>query len=80
MNVLDHEPAALREVMNREELTWRSFSNRDGVAERWNSPATPTYYVIDHEGTIRQKWTGNPGSEAIDSILGKLIREAETGN
>jgi hypothetical protein len=41
------------------------------------TPATPTFYIIDHQGTIRRKWTGNPGHKTIDTALDKLIQEAE---
>ena len=77
VNVLKHDPAKLKEVMVREKLNWRSFANRDGIAERWNSPGTPTYYVIDHEGRIRHKRTGNPGAKSLDLVLETLIKEAE---
>ncbi len=77
INVLDHGPAKLKEVMIREKLNWRSFSNQDGITKQWNSPGTPTYYIIDHEGRIRHKWTGNPGGKSLDLILEKLIKEAE---
>ncbi len=74
---MDYDPAKLKEVMEQENLNWRSFAARDGVVDRWNSPATPTYYIIDHTGTIRHKWVGNPGANAIDSVLDTMIEEVE---
>ena len=75
VNVLGHEPKALKEVMVREQLTWRSISSQ-AVTSRWNA-GTPTYYVIDVQGVIRHKWVGSPGEKAIDKALEKLIHEAE---
>ena len=77
VNVLDHDPVKLKKVMIREQLNWRSFSNKNDITNQWNTPETPSYYIIDHEGRIRHKWTGNPGGRSLDLILGKMIKEAE---
>jgi peroxiredoxin len=68
--------------MEKENLTWRSFADPDGIGQgaivkKWNLPATPTFYVIDHKGVIRHKWVGSPSEKAIDAALEKLIKEAE---
>ena len=76
VNVVGHEPKKLKEVMDKERMTWRSISSQ-AVASRWNA-ATPAYYVIDVKGVIRYKWVGSPGEKAIDMALEKLIHEAET--
>jgi hypothetical protein len=39
--------------------------------------STPTFYILDHKGVIRQKWVGAPGEKAIDAALERLIPEAE---
>ncbi len=62
--------------MTREKLNWRSFDG-PGTNRRWNVPATPTFYIIDQNGTIRRKWVGNPGEKSIDAALDKLIQQAE---
>ena len=72
----NYEPKKLKEVMDKERLNWRSFSNR-GVSEKWSARGTPAYYIIDHKGVIRYKWVGYPGMNAIDIALEKLIIEAE---
>jgi peroxiredoxin len=65
-------------VTTRENLNWRSFADPKGdIARQWNAPGTPTFYVIDPEGTIRYKWVGHPGENIIDEALEKLIQEAE---
>ena len=75
VNVLGHEPKKLKEVMNKEQMTWRSISSR-AVTSQWNA-GTPTYYVIDAKGVIRYKWVGGPGEKAIEMALDKLIHQAE---
>jgi peroxiredoxin len=75
VNVVEHEPKELKEVMSKEKLNWRSLASRD-ISAKWNA-ATPTYYLIDHRGVIRNKWVGSPGPKAIDTALEKLIQEAE---
>ena len=78
VNGLNHKPDELKEVMTTENLNWRSFADDGNITRRWNSPATPAFYVIDHEGTIRRKWVGgSPGEKAIDAALETLIQEAE---
>jgi peroxiredoxin len=75
VNVVGHEPKKLKEVMSKENVNWRSLASRD-VSAKWNA-ATPTYYVIDHHGVIRNKWVGSRGERAIDTVLEKLIKEVE---
>ena len=72
----------LKEIMDKEKLPWRSFvdlgnAGAGEIATKWNHSATPTFYVIDHKGVIRYKWTGAPGEKVMDAALEKLIREAE---
>ena len=77
VNTNPKEPAALQEVMERESLPWRSFADKGGIVRTWNLSGTPTIYLIDHAGVIRNKWVGAPGEKALDEALEKLIREAE---
>jgi hypothetical protein len=72
----------LREVVDKEKITWRSFvdagqAGSGAIAKAWNHSATPTMYVLDHKGVIRYKWAGAPGEKVIDAALEKLIAEAE---
>ena len=77
VNGNNYQAPKLKEAMDRENLNWRSFADRGEINARWNQPGTPSYYVIDHKGMIRYKWTGAPGEKAIDTALEKLIKEAE---
>ena len=75
MNIFDREPKKLKEIMEKEKITWRSIASQ-GVTSRWNA-GTPTYYVLDGKGVIRYKWVGSPGEKAIEMALEKLIHQAE---
>jgi hypothetical protein len=72
----------LKEVMEKEKITWRSFVDEGNagtgpIATKWDLSATPTFYVIDHKGVIRHKWAGSPGAKVMDEVLDKLIKKAE---
>jgi hypothetical protein len=69
----------LKEVMEKNKLTWRSFADAGSagagpIATKWNLSATPTFYVIDHNGVIRYRWAGAPGEKAVDAALDKMIK------
>jgi peroxiredoxin len=75
-------PEQLKEVMEKERITWRSFvdvgdAGAGPIATSWNLAATPTFYVIDHKGVIRYKWAGAPGEKVMDAALEKVIQAAE---
>ena len=68
----------LKATMEKEKLPWRSFvdlgnAGTGPISVKWNFPATPTYYLIDHNGIIRHKWLGFPGEETFDSAIDKLV-------
>jgi hypothetical protein len=70
--------------MEKEKITWQSFvdpgnAGAGPIATRWNLSATPTFYLIDHQGVICYKWAGPPGERVVDAALDKLI-EAPAGN
>jgi len=69
------KPDRLAEIMRREKLNWRTFKPDKTTFEQWNSPATPGYYLLDPEGTIRRKWIGFPGAKALNESIEKLIAE-----
>ena len=86
VNVNGYTPRKLKEVIDKEKLTWRSFADDGSIVGTWNLPGTPTFYVLDHKGVIRHKRVGSPadyklgglpGEGAIDSALEKLIKVAE---
>jgi hypothetical protein len=82
VNVNGFDVKKLKEAMDKEQMTWRSFADpgalgQGGIATKWNLTGTPTFYILDHKGIIRHKWVGAPGEKVLDAALDKLIREAE---
>jgi len=76
VNQNGYAPKKLKEVMDKEDLTWRTFADRDpgAISDKWNAgPAT--YYIIDAKGLIRYR--PGPVAKYIDAALEKLIQEAE---
>lgn len=80
INSSPHKPAELKEVMDKEIINWRTFADDGSIHRKWNSPATPSFYVLDRKGVIRHKWIGHPGEQTIDAALDQLIRETEDKN
>lgn len=75
----DTDKDALKEVMKKEEITWRSWWNgpegtRGPLAKTWNVHGWPTIYVLDHKGVIRYK---NVRGEKMDEAVEKLLKEQE---
>jgi len=80
----DPDRDGLKEVLKKEEITWRSFWNgKEGtggpISKKWNVQGWPTLYVLDHKGIIRHKWLGSPGDKVMDEAIEKLVAEAEGG-
>jgi hypothetical protein len=78
----DRDLEALKPVLEKEQITWRSFWNGPKetggpISEAWNVQGWPTLYVIDHKGVIRHKYVGSPGDKVLDDAIEKLVREAE---
>ncbi len=53
------------------------FDDDGSINRQWSLPATPSFYIIDHKGTIRHKWVGKPGEKSVDTALDKLIDDVE---
>jgi len=70
---MKHESGALKEVMTRENITWRTFDDDGTINRAWNSPATPTFFILDREGVIRHKWIGLPGEKVVDAAVEKWM-------
>jgi hypothetical protein len=86
VNVNGYDGKKLKEVMDKERMTWRSFVDEGAIVGKWNLPGTPLFYVLDHKGVIRHKWMGSPADyklgglpdeRVIDAAIEKLIQEAE---
>ena len=85
VNISEANTRALKKVVEKENLTWRSFSDpRTGaelgsISKKWNLAGTPTIYLIDHKGVIRHKWLGGAPEKVIDNAVEELIQEVEAG-
>jgi hypothetical protein len=76
----DTDLKAMKDVLEKEEITWRSFWNGQKgtggpISSEWDVHVWPTIVIIDHKGVIRHKWVG--GSGELDSVVEKLVEEAE---
>jgi hypothetical protein len=75
----DQDRNALKEVLKKEQITWRSWWNggtQGGIAEKWNVHSWPTIYVLDGKGTIRYR---DVRGEAMDKAVDTLLEEMEKG-
>jgi hypothetical protein len=77
----DTDRAELKQAMNKEKITWRSFWNGGStsgrISKRWEIKGWPTLYVIDAKGVIRHKHVGSPGEKTLDEEIDKLVAEVE---
>ena len=78
----DRDKDALKNVLEKENITWRSFWNgpkgtQGPISEAWHVRGWPTLYIIDHKGVIRHKFLGSPGDKVLDEAIEKLVEEAE---
>jgi len=76
----DRDREALKKVMKKQGITWRSFWNGGGtggpISSAWNVRGWPTIYVLDHKGVIRYK---NVRGERMDEAVDALLAEMEEG-
>ena len=73
----DRDREALKKVMKKQGITWRSFWNGGGtggpISSAWNVRGWPTIYVLDHKGVIRYKNVrGERMDEAVDALLAEM--------
>ncbi len=78
VNILRKKPEALKAVMTKEKLHWRSFADEKGeISRSWCRPATPAFYLIDQKGIIRRQWIGSSGGKAMHAAIAELIEGTE---
>jgi hypothetical protein len=72
----DSDREKILAIMEKEEITWRSFWNgggtEGGIAKKWNVHGWPTIYVLDHKGVIRFK---NKREGELDKAVDTLLEE-----
>ena len=77
----DADKDALKKVLVKEEITWRSWWNgpkgtSGPLSEKWNVNSWPTTYVLDAKGVIRYK---NVRGEKMDEAVDALLKEVDVG-
>jgi hypothetical protein len=72
----DQDRDALKEVLEKEHITWRSFWNGGStsgpISDAWRVRGWPTIYVLDGNGTVRAR---NVRGEAMDRAVDRLLAE-----
>jgi hypothetical protein len=77
----DTDKEALKKVMEKENITWRSWWNGPKgtggpLSEAWNVHGWPTTYVVDSKGVIRYKnLRGKELDEAVDGLVKEIEKE-----
>jgi Thioredoxin-like len=71
----------LKQVLEKENITWRSFWNgpkgtRGPISEEWKVRGWPTIYVLDGNGVIRYR---DVRGEAMDRAVDELLAELDKG-
>ena len=74
----DSDLEKLKPVLEKENITWRSFWNgpegtSGPISTKWNVSGWPTVYILDHEGVIHYKGHSLP-EEIVDELLAKMDR------
>ena len=74
---------ALKQILQEQQITWRSFWNGpDGtggpISTAWSVRSWPTIYVLDPEGRIRYKNVREGAmDEAVDALLAEIEKESD---
>jgi hypothetical protein len=77
----DNNKDKLKEVLKKEQITWRSFWNGGSttgpISKQYRVQGWPTLYIIDAQGVIRHRYLGSPGDQVMDEAIDELIKEAQ---
>ncbi len=73
----DRDKTSLKERIEEEKITWRSFWNGPQgtggpISKEWNLSGWPTLYILDQKGVIRYKSVGS-NEKMMDKILTELL-------
>jgi Thioredoxin-like len=77
----DRDKDELKKVLEKENITWRSFWNGPKgtggpISEAWKVQGWPTIYVLDGNGVIRYR---DVRGEAMDRAVDELLAELDKG-
>ena len=75
----DRDRDELKKVLEKEEITWRSFWNGGStsgpISNEWKVKGWPTIYILDGTGTIRAR---DIRGEEMDKVVDALLEEMDT--
>jgi Thioredoxin-like len=76
----DPDRDALKDVLKKESITWRSFWNgpkatQGPISSAWKIDGWPTLVLIDAKGVVRYRWVGSPGNDKLDEAIDDLLKE-----
>ncbi len=70
-----------QKVIVKNAISWRSFQDirpdQTPISDEWKVGGWPTLYLIDHTGTIRRRWVGEPPNEELDKEVERWVKAAE---
>ncbi len=79
----DADMAKLKEQMNAEHVTMRSWCDGGGnantpgpIARQFNIHSWPSLYLVDAHGVVRHEFFGTPGNQRLTSAIEALVRMA----
>ena len=78
----DRDKEALQDVLEEEDISWRSFWNGpEGtggpISKAWNVKGWPTVYILDTEGKIVYKGHGRGMDQALEKALASAGHEVD---
>ncbi len=69
----DDDLESIRKIVDRKNLTWRSFQNESStgtISDEWGINSWPVVFILDAKGVIRFR-----GHEVNDSVIEELLSE-----
>ncbi len=69
----DSAVAVALEAVAEHGISWRSFQDGLSIAAEWQVEGWPTFYLLDAEGRIAERWTGLPPQEKLEATIRALI-------
>jgi Thioredoxin-like len=73
----DNDREELKQVLQEQRITWRSFWDGRKLAQPWQLEGWPTLCIIDAKGVIRHRWAGSPGDAVLDKAIDDLLKEVK---
>ena len=72
------ESNQIQPVFQQQQITWRCWWDgpHGPIVQRWNISSFPTIFVLDAKGTIRHRFSGDPGPE-LEKAVQELLDEAK---